>query len=179
RRRFQDSGREVPIYVSIRKKPPEAKVLKLLRKGEENPAVAVDDELGLMAVLDSVAEVKLFLTHLTQSAMRAESFMTLEEISDTLTGGHHQGGIGSSRLTPMFKFFARMGGMRVEFIIHSNKTYLNYIYQRDISHDEYEIKRIFDSGVAEMLFPQDIYYLDMADIKERQLRQCRRQIEEG
>ncbi len=180
RRRFQVGGREIPIYVSIRKKPPEAKVLKLLRKGEENPAVAVDDELGLMAVLDSVAEVKLFLNHLTQSAMRADSFMSLEEISDTLTGGRHQGGsIGSSTLTPMFKFFARMGGMRVEFIMHSNKTYLNYIYQRDISHDEYEIKRIFDSGVAEMLFPQDIYDLDMADIKERQLRQCRRQIEES
>jgi hypothetical protein len=180
RRRFQVGKREIPIYVSIRKKPPEAKVLKLLRKGEENPAVAVDDELGLMAVLDSVAEVKLFLSHLTQSAMRADSFMTLEEISDTLTGGRHQGGnIGSSALTPMFKFFARMGGMRVEFIMHSNKTYLNYIYQRDISHDEYEIKRIFDSGVAEMLFPQDIYDLDMADIKERQLRLCRRQIEES
>lgn len=180
RRRFQSGGREIPIYVSIRKKPPEAKVLKLLRKGEENPAVAVDDELGLMAVLDSVAEVKLFLTHLTQSAMRADSFMSLEEISDTLTGGCHRGGsIGSSALTPMFKFFARMGGMRVEFIIHSNKTYLNYIYQRDISHDEYEIKRIFDSGVAEMLFPQDIYDLDMADIKERQLQKCRRQIEES
>ncbi len=180
RRRFQVGSREIPIYVSIRKKPPEAKVLKLLRKGEENPAVAVDDELGLMAVLDSVAEVKLFLSHLTQSAMRADSFMSLEEISDTLTGGHHQGGnIGSSALTPMFKFFARMGGMRVEFIMHSNKTYLNYIYQRDISHDEYEIKRIFDSGVAEMLFPQDIYDLDMVDIKARQLKQCRRQIEES
>lgn len=180
RRRFQVGEREIAIYVSIRKKPPEAKVLKLLRKGEENPAVAVDDELGLMAVLDSVAEVKLFLSHLTQSAMRASSFMTLEEISDTLTGGRHLGGnIGSSPLTPMFKFFARMGGMRVEFIMHSLKTYLNYIYQRDISHDEYEIKRIFDTGVAEMLFPQDIYHLDMADIKERQIRQCRRQIEEG
>ena len=180
RRRFQAAGREIPIYVSIRKKPSEAKVLKLLRKGEENPAVAVDDELGLMAVLDSVAEVKLFLAHLTQSAMRADSFMSLEEISDTLTGGRHQGGnIGSSSLTPMFKFFARMGGMRVEFIMHSNKTYLNYIYQRDISHDEYEIKRIIDSGVAEMLFPQDIYYIDMVDLKERQLKRCRRQIEES
>jgi hypothetical protein len=179
RRRFLAGEREIPIYVSIRKKPPEAKVLKLLRKGEENPAVAVDDELGLMAVLDSVAEVKLFLSHLTQSALRADSFMSLEEISDTLTGGCHQGGnIGSSALTPMCKFFARMGGMRVEFIIHSNKTYLNYISQRDISHDEYEIKRIFDSGVAEMLFPQEIYDLDMAEIKERQLRRCRRQIEE-
>ncbi|MDP2106248.1 MAG: hypothetical protein Q8J76_09670, partial [Desulfobulbaceae bacterium] len=180
RRRFQVGSREIPIYVTIRKKPPEAKVLKLLRKGEENPAVAVDDELGLMAVLDSVAEVKLFLAHLTKSALRADSFMALEEITDTLTGGRHQGGnIGSSALTPMFKFFARMGGMRVEFIIHSNKTYLNYIYQRDISHDEYEIKRVFDSGVAEMLFPQDIYDLDMVEIKGRQLMQCRRQIEES
>ncbi|MFW3146682.1 MAG: hypothetical protein ACMUIE_07715, partial [Thermoplasmatota archaeon] len=42
------NGRNIPIYVSVRKKPPEAKVLKLLRKGEENPADAVDDELGLM-----------------------------------------------------------------------------------------------------------------------------------
>ncbi|NOX24847.1 MAG: hypothetical protein GXP59_01780, partial [Deltaproteobacteria bacterium] len=38
RRRFKCQGREIPVYVSIRKKPPEAKVLKLLRKGEENPA---------------------------------------------------------------------------------------------------------------------------------------------
>jgi hypothetical protein len=111
--------------------------------------------------------------------MRADSFMSLEEISDTLTGGHSQGGnSGSSTLVPMLKFFARVGGMRVEFIIHSNKTYLNYIYQRDISHDEYEIKRIFDSGVAEMLFPQEIYALDLAEIKARQLTWCRRRIEE-
>lgn len=50
RRRFHSGGRVIPISVSIRKKSPEAKVLKLLRKAEENPAVAVDDELGLMAV---------------------------------------------------------------------------------------------------------------------------------
>ena len=179
RRRFDCNGKEIPIYVSIRKKPPEAKVLKLLRKGEENPAIAVDDELGLMGVLDTVADVKKFQKHLTQSALKADSFMTLEEISDTLSGGKHTGtNIGSSPQTPMFKFFARMGGMRVEFIIHSNKTYLNYIYQRDIAHDEYEIKRIFDSGVAELLFPQGIYHLDMQEIKQTQIRRCRRLIEE-
>nr|MBF0223467.1 hypothetical protein [Desulfobulbaceae bacterium] len=179
RRFFRAPGKQIPIYVSIRKKSPEAKVLKLLRKGEENPAVAVDDELGLMAVLDSIADVRTFQRHLTQSAIKADSFMTLEEVSDTLTGGtHNSSNIGSAPGTPMFKFFARMGGMRVEFIIHTNKTYLNYIYQRDISHDEYEIKRIFDSGVADLLFPKEIYYLDMAEVKARQLRLCRRKIEE-
>jgi len=179
RRRFRTGNREIPIYVSIRKKPPEAKVLKLLRKNEENPAVAVDDELGLMGVVDSVPEVKTFQKHLTQSAINADSFMTLEEVSDTLQGGSHQSSsFGSSTSTPMLKFFAKMSGMRVEFIVHTNESYLNYMYQKDVAHDEYEVKRIFDSGVAELLFPRDIYYLDMKQAKEKLIRWFRSRIEE-
>lgn len=179
RRRFLHNGTEIPIYVSIRKKPPAAKVLKLLRKNQKNPAAAVDDELGLMAVLNSVSDVKRFMKHLTRSAVRANSLMTLEDISDTLTGGSYNStSTGSSGKTSMLKFFARMGGMRVEFIIHTNQSYLNYIYQRDVSHDEYEIKRIFDTGVAEFLFPKDIYHLNMDDIRQHQLRWFRKRIEE-
>lgn len=179
RRRFHDRGRDIPIYVTIRKKPPAAKVIKLLRKNEKNPATAVDDELGLMAVLNSVNDVKRFLRHLTKSAVKADSFMTLEDISDTLTGGDYEGSAtGSSTKTPMLKFFARLGGMRVEFIIHTNRSYLNYIYQRDVAHDEYEVKRIFDTGVAEFLFPSDIYHLDMGKIRAGQLARFRKQIEE-
>ncbi|MHB1349144.1 MAG: hypothetical protein ACYCYR_04650 [Desulfobulbaceae bacterium] len=179
RRRFLYNGDETPIYVSIRKKPPAAKVLKLLRKNQKNPATAVDDELGLMAVLNNVSDVKRFMRHLTQSAVRANSFMTLEDISDTLTGGrYNSSSTGSSGKTPMLKFFARLGGMRVEFIIHTNQSYLNYIYQRDVSHDEYEIKRIFDTGVAAFLFPPDIYHLNMEEIRQHQLRWFRKRIEE-
>lgn len=179
RRRFHDRSGEVPIYVTIRKKPPAAKVLKLLRKNEKNPATAVDDELGLMAVLNSTGEVKRFLRHLTRNAVRANSFITLEDISDTLTGGSYNStATGSSAKTPMLKFFARLGGMRVEFIIHTNQSYLNYIYQREVAHDEYEVKRIFDTGVAEFLFPSDIYHLDMETIRNRQISRFRKQIEE-
>jgi len=179
RRRFETNGGEVPIYVSIRKKQPETKVLKLLRKGEENPAVAVDDELGLMGVVDSVADVKAFQRHLTRSATRAGSLMTLEEVTDTLSGGRHSSSsVGSSAKTQMFKFFARMGGMRVEFIVHTNRSYLNYIYQREVSHDEYEVKRIFESGVVELLFPEDIYEIDIALKKDDLIRWFRKRIEE-
>ncbi|MEN8142587.1 MAG: hypothetical protein ABFQ82_03195 [Thermodesulfobacteriota bacterium] len=179
RRNFKVDSRSIPIYVSIRKKPPEAKVLKLLRKGEENPAVAVDDELGLMGVVDSVMDIKAFQKHLTRSAIKADSFMTLEEVNDTISGGsHHNTNIGSSAKTPMFKFFARMGGMRVEFIIHTNESYLNYMYQKDVAHDEYEVKRIFDSGVAELLFPHEIYHLDMKKVKDKLIRWFRSRIEE-
>ncbi|MFM2476952.1 hypothetical protein [Celerinatantimonas sp. MCCC 1A17872] len=179
RRRFGSSGRQVPIYVSIRKKPPEAKVLKLLRKNEKNPAVAVDDELGLMAVLDNIGDIKLFQQHLTRSAARANSLMVLEDISDTLIESAIYRGhaVGSSSQTSMLKFFARLGGMRVEFIIHTNQTWLNYMYQQDVSHNEYEVKRIFDSGVIELLFPHDIFHLDHVKTRDEMIRFFRRQIE--
>lgn len=178
RRLFKRDGRNVPAYVTVRKKDTAAKILKLLRKNEKNPAVAVDDELGLMAVLDSEADVKKFVRHLTQAAVKADSIMVLEDISDTLTGGTYEAtSEGSSSSTSMLKFFARLGGMRVEFIIHTNQTYLNYRYQRDIAHEEYEVKRIFDTGVAEFLFPRDIYLLDMNTIRERQLKKFRNAIE--
>ncbi len=180
RRRFTAGNRDIPIYVSIRKKPPEAKVLKLLRKNEKNPAVAVDDELGLMAVLDSVADIKTFQNHLTRSASKADSFMVLEDISDTLTGSspYKTTAVGSSSKTEMLKFFARLGGMRVEFIIHTNRSWLNYMYEKEVAHDEYEVKRIFDSGVMELLFPRDIFQLDHGVIREDMIRRFRRGIEE-
>jgi hypothetical protein len=179
RRRFRFGNKEIPIYVSVRKKAPEAKVLKLIRKGEENPAIAVDDELGLLGVLDTTAAVKQFQKHLTESAIKAKSFMTLEDITDTLDGvcSHSSTNIGSSAATPMMKFFARMGGMRVEFIVHTNKTYLDYIYKKDVSHDEYEVKRIFDSGVADLLFPKEIYHLDMTAARDQLIRWFRQRIE--
>jgi hypothetical protein len=178
RRLFQFYGKEIPVYVTVRKKDSAAKILKLLRKNEKNPAVAVDDELGLMAVLDCRADVKRFVRHLTLSAIKADSIMVLEDISDTLTGGYyHASSVGSSKQTPMLKFFARIGGMRVEFIIHTNETYLNYRYQKGIAHDEYEVRRLFDSKVAEFLFPEDIYQLDMEQIREKQLASFRKAIE--
>jgi hypothetical protein len=175
---FYSDNKKVPIYVIVRKKEPVAKVLKLLRKGEENPDIAVADELGLMGVLDKIVDVRIFQKHLFESAFRAGSFLTLEDVSDSLEGGlFPNGNIGSSANTPMLKFFARMGGMRVEFIIHTNKSFLNYTYQRGVAHSEYEVNRLFDTGVANLLFPKDIYHLDLCSIKDELLRRFRKQIE--
>jgi len=177
RRSFTIGHKKVPIYVSIRKKPPQAKVLKLLRKNQKNPAVAVDDELGLMAVLDSVSDVKAFQQHLTRSASQADSLMVLEDISDTLSDNSQYRGtaIGSSDKTPMMKFFARLGGMRVEFIIHTNQSWLNYMYQQDVAHNEYEVKRIFDTGVIELLFPMDIFHLKHLKTRDEMVQFFRKQ----
>lgn len=167
RRLFDVGNKQIPVYVSVRKKEPAAKVIKLLRKNEKNPAVAVDDELGLMAVLDNRADVTRFVDHLSKAALRSGVLMSLEDISDTLDGGRYAAtSTGSSGETRMLKFFARLGDTRVEFIIHTNQTFLDYHYRHGISHDEYEVRRLFDSGVAEFLFPRDIYQLDMHAIRD-------------
>ncbi len=174
RRLFRAGNKDIPVYVSMRRKGPAAKVLKLLRKNEKNPAVAVDDELGLMAVLDGRAEVTRFVDHLSKAAARSGVLMTQEDISDTLTGGGYAAkSTGSSGATPMLKFFARLGDTRVEFIIHTNQSYLDYNLRRGVSHDEYEVRRIFDSGVAELLFPSDVFQLDMASIRDEQMARFR------
>lgn len=177
RRSFTRAGKKIPIYVSIRKKPPEAKVLKLLRKNQKNPAVAVDDELGLMAVLDSVSDVKAFQKHLTHSAAEANSLMVLEDISDTLAeqSVYRGSAVGTSDKTAMMKFFARLGGMRVEFIIHTNQSWLNYMNQQDVAHNEYEVKRIFDTGVIELLFPEDIFHLNHSEKRDEMVQFFRKQ----
>jgi len=179
RRSFTCGEKKTPIYVSIRKKPPEAKVFKLLRKNEKNPAVAVDDELGLMAVLDSVSDVKAFQKHLTRSASKADSLMVLEDISDTLSEQtlYRGNAVGSSDKTAMMKFFARLGGMRVEFIIHTNRSWLNYMYQQDVAHNEYEVKRMFDTGVIELLFPMDVFHLEHLNTRNEMVQFFRKQIE--
>lgn len=175
RRLFDVGSKQIPVYVSVRKKEPAAKVIKLLRKNEKNPAVAVDDELGLMAVLDSRADVTRFIDHLSRAAVRSGVLMSLEDISDTLEGGRYAAtSTGSSGEIRMLKFFARLGDTRVEFIIHTNQSFLDYYYRQGVSHDEYEVRRLFDSGVAEFLFPPDIYQLGMASIRDELMTTFRR-----
>lgn len=178
RRKFQINGHDTPMYVTVRQKSPETKVLKMLRKGQENPAVAVDDELGLIGVADTTRDIRLFLKCLSQNATAAGSLITLEEISDTLNGEEFNGrNIGSSSDVKMLKFFAKMRGIRIEFILNTNKSYLDYLYQRGSSHEEYEVKRIFDAGVADLLFPEELYKVNMQVSRDRALQQARERIE--
>jgi hypothetical protein len=55
---------------------------------------------------------------------------------------------------------------------------LHEYLQCEVAHDEYEVKRTFDTGVAEFLFPEDIYHLDMENIRATQLARFKLLIEE-
>lgn len=177
RRKFRANKKDIPIYVTIRQKSKEAEILKLLRKGQENPAVAVDDYLGLLAVAKDKSEMGLFQKLLAQSATKAGSAMIFEEIRDTLDGEGLSGSTENSLKPPERKFHVKTNGMRIEFILHTIKTYLNYLFEHEISHDEYEVRRLFDTGTTELLFPESIYKINMKEAKSSIVQKVRERTE--
>ena len=176
RRSFQFEGKTIPIYVTSREKDPETKIIKLLRKGGENPAVAVEDGLGLMGVLDTQNDIERFEQHLLACGSEAGSPIRLEDIHDSLKNG---GGTNdqSSKELKMRRYFVKMGKIRVELMLFTNSAYLDYRYQKGVSHQEYEVRRLFDSGVIGLLFPKDIYDLDYNAMQKKAITNVRRQIE--
>lgn len=175
RRRFLDpKGSPVPVYYSMRKKDDSSRILKLLRKGQENPAVAIEDDLGFMGVFDNEAHIKLFEKHLARGARKAGSMIVAEEVHDSIHGSNGKAdNAHSSQDLQMIKYFVRLNGIRVEFILHTNQTYLDYQYRRDSSHGEYNVRRLFDTGVIDLLFPHDIYGVDPEALREPLIERVR------
>lgn len=176
-RRFNYNGEEIAAYIKPREKDPEAQVRKLLIKDQKNPDRAVDDETGLMVVLSSKEDINKFKKHLIASANKAGSAISFEDEEDTLTGeGHEIHSKGSSEKTPMHKFHARVNGIRVEIMLHTNESYINYLYEQGVAHDEYDVNRLFDSGVVCLLFPPEIYNYNESELKRAAIGRVRRNL---
>jgi hypothetical protein len=175
RRRFNIGDQKIPIYANLRTKSPEAKILKLLRNGKEDPDEVVDDDLGLMGVLDNARDVRSFVEHLGKSAKSAGTMLTFENVEDSLNGGKHEASSeGSSPDVKMYKFHARWGGMRTENMLHTNQSYLDYMYKKDIAHPVYEVKRLIETGVIDLLFPPVIYGYNAEEMQEAALVRAER-----
>lgn len=170
----EDSGPAIPIYTSSRRKSRMAMAHKLIRKGFENPAVAVDDDLGMLVVLPNKRSIYRFMDKLRWAAEQVGNFSSVEELTDTIDGGEYKTkNEGSDKNLRMIKFFYDINETRVEIIAHTPETYINSVYQNDVSHDEYEIRRFFNTGVADRLFPTQIYRVDHSVAKQEAVESVR------
>jgi hypothetical protein len=156
-RQFLSDGDAILAYESDRPKSIESRIMKLLQKGEDDPAVGVEDVRGLMVVVDSRRDAYRFLKSLVSAGKKGSSLVKVEGIEDSLTSTRNSDNEVSSGKTKMLKFYVRIGGARIEVILHTYQTYLDYAFRDDVSHREYEIRRLFDKGVFELLFPEIIY----------------------
>ncbi len=175
RRRIVVDGKSIPVLQDTREKSMTSKIIKLLRKGKDNPASAVEDELGLMAVLENKADINRFIRHLHDKAIETGSAVTFEDPEDTYgEGGRENHSIGGSSDIRMVKFHARAHGARPEILLLTTEEYLNYKLKDGVAHDEYEIERIFKSGVMDFLFPEDFYKFDRERMKNVSIELVRR-----
>lgn len=179
RRSFKtEAGREVSAYVTIRDKTMVAKMLKMLRKGLEDPAISVDDDTGLLMMVDNNRDAREFIRDLINQGYKSNYPIIIEDVSYTLEGGNYNNKNGGSHKIRMLKFFIRLANeMRVECIIHTPETYAEQLYMRGVSHEEYELNRLFNGevDVPRLLLPAKYFPrfdMDKARVeKERQIRE--------
>ena len=181
RRKFFLEGQltSSPIQIDLRDKDKFARIAKGLRKGLENSRLAVEDDLGFLGVLEKISDVRNFEKRLRQGSTSYGSGLYYEDVDDHLKKGQKftSENVGSDPNTRMRKFYAKLAGMRVEFILHDINSYLDYQYQRGVAHDEYEAKRLIDTGVIELLFPKVVFGRDWKDREPRIIRNVRERLE--
>lgn len=157
-RSFVHRGRVVRAFLDPRIKTLESRANKMQRKNEEDPSVAVEDKLGMMVVVKDERDVDAFLDHLIDMGVRSGIFLRIEGLEDSLGGKTFSArNLGSSQRTEMLKGYIRTLGLRIEDIVVPVRDYLHYKWHDEIGHSELEVRRLFDTGLFEILFPSEIY----------------------
>ena len=183
RRNFKTNMRNsIDAYVSIRDKSRPMKIVKMLRKKAEDPAIAVDDDTGLLVVVNNHRAAIKFISHLIDRGYQSERSIIIEDVSNTLDGGEYNGNLGSSPKLRMMKFFVRLANnankMRVECIIHTPETYAESLYMRGVSHLEFEVNRLVDTGVPNTVFRKKYFpYFDTDEARKQAIARIRATIE--
>ncbi len=162
-RLFKQDGITSHAFVDKRIKPFHSWVMKMLRKGEDEPTVAVEDKIGMMVVVKDIKEVDRLMEAFQLAGRRTGSILLPEGIEDNLKRRgkrkkYSAKNTGSSDKTEMLKFYARVHGMRIEVIVHTYESYLNYKFSDTTGHKAFEIRRFFESGLFRLFFPKSIYH---------------------
>lgn len=177
RRKFELGPKDIPVFLREHEKTDEGQAVKMAIKGEEHPDKAVDDEAGIMVVFDSEADIRRFGTRLEEVADEKGSLLSIEDEEDSLDGqGHDAKNPGSSPEAPMYKFHARFLGMRVEIMCHTYQSYTNFHYKLRVAHDAYAVRRLFESGLIALNFPEEIYGHTEEELFKRAMGRVRRNL---
>jgi hypothetical protein len=160
-RHIMNAGVLIPVFQDSRQKNLLARMGKMIRKGEEDPAIAVQDTTGLMLVARNLAEARKLFRYIASGGNSKSALLKIEELEDTLDGRSEYSAenAGSSSKTRQLKFIARMAGRPIEVVIHTYDSYLDYLHADEVAHEEYEVRRLIDSGAFDLLFPESIYHI--------------------
>lgn len=156
-REFEYEGKHYSVYYRPRKKDDVSTVLKMVRKATTNPG-GIQDRIGLLAVLKDRDAIEAFMGKLRKGAKKAGLGFQIDESEDTLDGNAYSAqNPGSSKDLRSFKFIAKVGDLTAEFLLFDHAAYTDNLYRDDVSHEEFAIKRFYETGTPQLLFPESVY----------------------
>lgn len=177
RRWDNQDGEQKHVYVEHRLKDPVARILKLMRKDTKDPA-KIDDYLGLKFVFETKKDIYNFLFTLQKRVLESGSMIVFEEYYDTIANGNdfRITNPGSSDKLEIVKVHAIINGARIEFQMHTFRSFLDSRYHDERGFEVFAIKRLFegekrsngdiDTGAIDLAYPSDLYGMDVLNSKD-------------
>lgn len=167
-------GELIPVYQDSRPKRILARMAKMMRKEEEDPAIAVQDTTGLKFVVRDIRDAYKLLDFFTKGGENGALTIKVGDLEDTLSGTEEYSADneGSSPKTRQLKFIATIEGHSVEVIIGTFATDQINELAHEVAHEEYELRR--NAKVFKQNFPQEIYHVNVDEEIPQMIDRLRR-----
>jgi len=174
-----EHGEDIPVYSKDREKGTVDQILKLVRKGEDNPSKGIQDRYGLMFVVPTEKDVNSLRNKLIRESVDNDYAFGIESVEDNLKGGQRKdhARAGAPNLA-MLKFIANVGGVRIEIMFHTYESYLNSRNKKGHAYAEYEVRRQTHPDVVNLLFPHFMYGVDFEKETPGIIKRVREEIED-
>jgi hypothetical protein len=175
-RTFEVNGESIPASFDSRpRKDFLASIGKLFRKGIYNPEAGIEDMAGWMFVVRTRADAISLKRRIEEAGRKSGSLVFTEATEDTLGGQKYSAkNAGSSSELGQLKYDVMFEGNRFEIIILDYKNYLDYHHKDGVAHEEFQLRRLVESGALKALFPDNIYQGVNEDNIERIIENLRR-----
>ena len=179
-RTIQLDGEEILAYTTVRRKSLESTVTKGKRKGTKNLRKAVEDAIGMRVVVQNTNDIPQVHDKLVEAFKAAGYSFTLLELEDSLSGGSFSAkNPGSSEKLRVVKIIAEIGPWLVETQYQNHEAFIDSTAQDGVSHKEFELSRLYDSGVPQHDFPVNIYGQPLEKVRDARISEIRRGIRIG
>lgn len=179
-RAFTHEGNEIPVYARVRKKLREAQVRKGRRKGTKNLRRAVEDTIGIRAVVGSASEIVAFHERLVEAFQKNGHAFTILEREDSLSGGSYTPkSPGSSEKLRVINLLAQIGPWLAEIQYYDIPAFIDSTAQDEVNYEEFELRRLYLAGIPQQDFPESIYHQPHEKIYESRVREIRSGIRIG
>ncbi len=173
-------GTQILAYTTVRKKTTESTTRKARRKGTKNIRKAVEDTIAMRVVVENKADIPKVHEKLVQAFADAGHSFTILELQDSLSGGGYAiRNPGSSEDLQVINLGARAGHWTLEIQYTDYFGIIDSTTRRGVARADFELNRLYESGVPQHDFPEWIYGQPHDKIREKREREIRAGIKSG